>query len=270
MSYDDTDGVVEDIELSLISDDYVDRMQERVEKLKTIAREAEEAKKALEGAGISPSDTATNEVDAPSGGIFGGETGKFIDFKKAQQISGGVSGSATRDVVSRAPAPHDPMTGEFLKMQDDIEAMKEAMDLLRAETIKHKMTLQELKQKESQVIGGISQGLGAIRNPFGFIQGKMFGMLAKIALPIGAVVMIAQTVFEMVKQAFGLGGLFDIRKMILDETREFMFQSDLIDIDRGMIFFATSNSINQLAPEFSNTQSKVEGHLKDVLRNAGQ
>ena len=270
MSQDDTDGVVEDIEISLISDDYVDRMQERVEKLKTLAREAEEAKKTLEGAGIAPSDIATNEVDAPSGGIFGGETGKSINFKRAKQIGGGVSGSSSRDFVSRAPAPHDPVTGEFLKMMDDVEAMKDAIALLKAENYKHRMTLGELKGKEAKVIGGINQALGAINNPAGFLQGKVFGMLSKVAIPIGAAVAIAHTVFEMVKQSFGPGGIFDIRKMILDETREYMFQSDLVDIDRGMIFFASANSISQNAPEFSNTQSKVAGHLKDVLRNAGQ
>ena len=171
MSFDEGGGVEEEIEFSLISDDYVDRMAERVKKLKEIAREAEEAKKALEGAGISPADIANEGGDPASGGIFGGETGKFIGFKQGQQIAGGVKSSG-RDTVSRSPAAHDPESGEFLKMQGDVEAMKEAIDLLKAENLKHKMTIGELKQKEAQVISGVNQALGAIRNPMGFAQGK--------------------------------------------------------------------------------------------------
>jgi hypothetical protein len=96
------------------------------------------------------------------------------------------------------------------------------------------------------------------------------GLASKFALPVGAVIGIVTMAVELIKSQFGPGGMFDVRKMMLDDAREFMFQSDLIDIDRGTIYFATASSLNQHAADISNTESKIEGVVKDVVRNPGQ
>ncbi|KKK82986.1 hypothetical protein LCGC14_2797930 [marine sediment metagenome] len=126
-----------------------------------------------------------------------------------------------------------------------------------------------IKSKENQIAGMMQKGIGAASDPLGFLKSGAIGALAKFALPIGAAITIATMVFTMVKQAFGPGGFFDIRKLIRDEVREFKSLDELIKIDRGEVYFATDTSLSQNAPDFSNTQNKVDGHLLDILRNAG-
>ena len=263
--------VEDEFDISLISDEQLTKLEEQADRLERVSQRIKQASQDMGGAPIDI-ETPTQET-GPSGGIFGGgEDEDVIGFKQAQKITGGVrSKSAFRDIMSRAPAAYDPEMKQFAMM---IREQDLALDLLKVEVDANKrtidQTLLQMRGLQAKAVSGITQGLGAVRDPFGFMKSRAFGMLAKFAIPVGAVVMIATTVMEMVKAQFGPGGIFDIRKIILDETREYAFQSDLIDIDRGMIFFATANSINQKAPEFSNTEGKVDGHLKDILRNAGQ
>ncbi len=232
--------VEEDIDLNTISEEELEKLVGQAEKMEAAAEKAEKAKHKLQNlvAGVDPlgSPLASGAV----GGIFGGAVvgrGKTIPI------------TAESGLLSGAGAP-------LARGREKVVTERKLFDILN--------------KKESEILNKISMGIGGVRDPMGFLQSGALGALARFALPVGAVLTIATMIFEMIKKQFGPGGIWDIRKMVLDETSEFMDQHDLIDIDRGTIYFATTKGIHQEAPDFANTERLVDGHLKDILRNEGQ
>ena len=259
------EGVEEKIDLNLISDEQLDRLEAQADRLEKASQKVNQAMSDLSGAPVDIVGEINDDV-LPKG------TGGFVGFKQGKLVRGGVRGQ--EDQTGRAPAPIDD-TGMFIdQLMTDVNANEEAINLLKAEMAmvkdNQKINLNEIRGMQQKGIGIAQQGLGAVRDPFGFAGGKLLGIAAKYALPIGAIIGITTGVIEFIKSQFGPEGLFDIRKLMLDEAREYMFQPDLIDIDRGTIYFATSGTINQQAPDFSNTEGKVYGHLKDIVRNPGE
>jgi len=262
--------VEDEFDLNLISDEQLDKLEQQADRLQ---KASDKIKQSQQDLGGSPADINFSQEDPASGGIFGGETGGFIGFSQGQKITGGVRGSSIRDKLSRSPAPFDPETGMFIQALDEVEA---AMDLLRAEVNQNKAKIEqnvsrmsELIQAEREVLGGATQALGAVANPIGFLKGNLLGTLAKFAIPIGAVLTITTMVFELIKREFGPGGLFDVRKLVTDEVRQFNSLDDIIKFDRGEIYLGFQATIGQRSSDISSTEGKVDGIMRDMLRNEG-
>lgn len=261
--------VEDEFDLNLISDEQLDKLEAQADRLQA---QADRIKKATQDLAGAPVDIDLGEEEPETGGIFGGETAGFIGFKEAQKITGGARQSAIRDKYSRAPAPFDPEMG-FVK---DMDQMQDAIDLLEAEVEKNREVIQqntsrltELSQAQREFFGKAQQAVGAFSNPMGFIRGNLFSALAKVAVPVGATLAIVTTVFELIKREFGPGGLFDVRKLVEDEVREYNSLEDIIKFDRGEIFLGFQSSIAQRTADIVNTENKVDGMMRDVFRNEG-
>ena len=297
----------EEIDRAIEQADKVEKVAKRIKKAKLeipsvgegpldlapVPMKIKKVKREIPPTGEGPSDLAPS----PNTETLPSDVGGKVYFKQGKKIYGSVKGQDNKD--NRTPAPIDAKTGQFLqnmekkyanqakvvqKLIDEVKSGKLTLGEMENHKRKiQKLTLdvsqiskttnekiQEIKNVQQTILSNVNQGLSAVKNPLGFAQGKLFATAAKFALPVAAVLAIAETVSTMVLAQFEPGGLFDVRKVILDEAREFSFQSDLIDIDRGTILFASTATLSQRGPDFANTESKVYGHLKDVLRNAGQ
>ncbi len=245
--------VEDEVDLRTISAEELEQINKDYEALEEKAREIEQTKNKVKAnmaevnaiAGGAPTDVGQSGTE-DGGGIFGGETSKFIGF---QQAKGRAKGDVVRPgsglVAGAAP----------IQRKEKIITERNLVDIL--------------KQKEHEITNRLQQGLGAVGDPLGFLKSGAIGQLAKFALPVGAAITIATMVYSMVKESFGPGGFFDIRKLIRDEVREFKSLDELVKLDRGEVYFATATSLSQEAPDFGNSELKVDGHLKDILRNAG-
>jgi len=263
--------VEDEINFNAITDEQLDALEAKADR-------AEKAKKKIDAAmGGSPQDIFTDEAEAQSGGIYGGEQSPFIGFAQGQKITGGVRNNAIRDRMSKQPAPFDTEMDAFVQqLQQQVGDNSDALELLKAEVQENKRNAKnnqqligELRTAQQKATQGIMQGLGAARDPFGFMKSQAFGMLAKVALPVGAIIMIVTTVIEMIKKEFGPGGLFDVRKLVVDEVRQFNSMDDIIKMDRGEIYLGTQATLAQLAPDIGNGENKVIGFSRDILRNEG-
>lgn len=168
-----------------------------------------------------------------------------------------------------------------VEILEELEKQKKELKETKKELTEEQKARKELEGKINEVEKGIQKGFGEatgfINNPFGKTKNKALGMLGKAGIwgaVASFVVQMGENIYneiiDQVKDLYKAGGLLDPRKDMLDQVKEFMPQNDLIDIDQGRIIFATTSGINQLAPDFSNTERKVHGHLKDILRNAGE
>ena len=242
--------VDDEVDLRTISSEELEQIDREYEALEQKARDIENTKNKIKAsmaeanaiAGGAPEDLGGTDN---TGGIFGGTPKGIKGFQRSKGRAPGVAMGG--DLLSGAGAP--------------VQKEKFVEEVRRNSF--------ELKKLQSQVSQSLQQGLGAVGDPLGFLKSGAIAQLAKFALPVGAAITIATMVYTLVKQQFGPGGLFDVRKLVRDEVREFKSLDEIVKLDRGEVYFATATSLTQNAPDFSNTETKVDGHLKDILRNAG-
>lgn len=122
--------------------------------------------------------------------------------------------------------------------------------------------------------GATTDALSLIKNPVGFIADKLpliLGIAGPVALALFAV-KIAEQVFELIKSQFGAGGLFDVRKLVLDQVKSFSPIQTLINIKAGLVFFTSDagQKLRQGAPQFSNTMQLRDNHRKFQLLHLGE
>lgn len=166
----------------------------------------------------------------------------------------------------------------FRQMVDDLDKLKQMANRnsLRSEQNQRENEFQsmELKQLGAQMkmmnmkasaVGskyGMG-GLGWMRNASGKAMDLAQGTIGKF-LPIGIALAIATTVFTMVQSMFGAGGIFDVRKMVLDETKLYMDKELLNSINRGEIFIGNQYVQGQgIGTSGSSTRDKSYAHLTD-------
>ncbi len=115
--------------------------------------------------------------------------------------------------------------------------------------------MNEIERGQEAVLREFQQGMSAVRNPIGFVQGRVMGIVGKL-IPIGMIITIAQQVFEIIKGMFGPGGVYDLRKLVKDEVTIFMDKEVYNKINRGEVYFgAAGDALTQGAgPAWSNTQ----------------
>ena len=130
--------------------------------------------------------------------------------------------------------------------------------------------VQTLKVQSKMAMGMASKGAGAVKNPLGFMQGQMMGILNKV-FPVTMAISLAVTIFEMVKGMFSDGGLFDVRKLVQDEVNEYFDIEWSNKINRGEIFLGISGDLRGqgITISGSNTRDKSYAHLTDRLYYGG-
>jgi hypothetical protein len=110
-------------------------------------------------------------------------------------------------------------------------------------------------------------------NPVNFLQNKFQSLLGKAGIAgMTALfgVEVVSDIIDVIKDQFGPGGLFDVRKLVLDQTKQFLPEDQLKYYRSGEIYFANvRGQISQLPPSISNTESLVDGAMKYQALNAG-
>ena len=166
----------------------------------------------------------------------------------------------------------------FKRMQEDLAKLKQQANenQLRSEQNSRENEFQELELRQ---IGaqmkmmnmrvsavGSKYGMGAIgwmRGASGKAMSLAQGTIGKF-LPIGIAITLATTIFSMVMDMFGDGGIFDVRKMVLDETKLYIDKELLNSINRGEIFIGNQYVQGQgIGTSGSSTRDKSYAHLTD-------
>ncbi len=229
--------VEEGNKIEIFSRDALANAKKDLEEAKKIVNESEKVKGKLKPktasvprGGKAPIETQTTER---SGGIFGGPTDSKTKIKDKTSNQAFVRVS------------------EFKKMQKK-----------QKETEKK---LEEVESKQDQVKSQIESG---IFDPLGKIKSTALGAAEKI-IPVAIITKIVDLVHERILKEFGPGGRLDVRKFVRDALLEFIPLELLEKIDRGEIFFGTSSTLEQGAPQFSNTESLTDSRSRDLQRNMG-
>ena len=133
--------------------------------------------------------------------------------------------------------------------------------------------IRQVRGIEGDIQGGFSQFMGAKNNPISFGKNKVLGALGKAGL-YGViakfVIDMGQQVFDSVisemKSFFKAGGVFDIRKDVLNELKQVANLDHMIAVQRGEVFFTsdTAEILRQGVPQTSNTREKVNGHKQYI------
>jgi predicted RNase H-like nuclease (RuvC/YqgF family) len=160
-----------------------------------------------------------------------------------------------RDTTSRAPAA-------YLELQKRIREQEIQIKKNTEEIEKTRKTIMDL---ERQLEGKTREILQITASPM-YIESKILGILR--ASPFIAAAFFARDIIEeivkRVKSLFEAGGIFDLRKMVLDAAREINSLDHIVRINTGQVFF-TSDSSEVLRQgvqynESSNTRRLQYGH----------
>jgi hypothetical protein len=121
----------------------------------------------------------------------------------------------------------------------------------------------DLKNFNSQ----LSQSAGFLLNPVGNIQGRALGLAAGIP-GVGFAASIAPMVYQMIVAQHGAGGIFDVTKQTLDNTKSFIGLEREAGIDAGETLFLGNVALRQGIPHniTSNTQDLQDGQRRYTLQ----
>ncbi|MAF35962.1 hypothetical protein CL622_02485 [archaeon] len=214
------------------------------------------------------------------GSPIGSAEGKMVGFKQGQQIGGGVR--RMRDNGGRAPYSKERWSEmmearlaelelaqqadqENLENQQghneqqeereeetkrELERINEKFKNIKSQTGK----LEELTSKGKQMFGGGGAGLPGMMGKG--IQGKMLGMISKFGGPYGMIIAflidfiiryvteMVKWIIEEVKAMYAPGGIYDIRKQVKDEAKQYQDLQNLINIKHGEVYFSSySNEV---------------------------
>ena len=169
---------------------------------------------------------------------------------------------------------------EQAKKQKELEQQLKQNEKEQAK--KQKELDQKLKEEEKQrhqqnalIDKQNAQVQELAMNPFGAIKSRGLGFLQSI-LPVAAITSFATFIFDHIyarlEKEFGPGGRWDLRKLVLNQVFDLLDITKRIQRDRGDVYFASGHSspVYQGAPGISNTESLVDGHLRDILIDPGR
>ena len=245
-----------------ISQDDIDRMHSQADELERIADKSE----------------ANAEIIRKNMKVFDGKSFKEIDAvtQNAKESSGKeISGDAEQ------------------RLNEIEERQKEILILLNEakegrEKNKKKLTELEMKQQEqmqkfNQSSGDISniwtQGQ-SLKNPvaMGMLKLKGLAMRAGVygAIAVFALEMVEKIVDEIVatiKDQFKAGGVFDVRKVIENQVKEYQSLNYLTSIKNGNVIFtgdAGQDMVQGAVRGAFNTRDLRDGHLRHIQIYAGE
>jgi len=260
-----------------------DKAEEEVRKLAKNLQEAEEKeKKTLEK--LMNSDKIRKIAEkhgltagaGPTGGVGGGDD--FEDKEPKGTTFGGADETGAGEVLP-SDRPRDKMSRTPMQQLSQYQQLLQQMKEKQRENtrkIKHieskrehlmrRMT--EIERGQEKVLREFQQGVSVIRNPIGFVQGRLMSLVGK-AIPIGMIITIAQQVFELIKTMFGPGGVYDIRKLVKDQVTIYMDTEVYNKINRGEIFFGAAGAelTQGVGPAWSNTQDLFYMQQRDAAND---
>lgn len=257
-----------------------DKAEEEVKKLARNLQEAEEKEQAIHKK-LMDSDKIRRIAEkhgltsgaGPTAGIGGSEQhdeeGAPTMGGSGETGAGEILPSVGRDKSSRSPmqqlSAYQQMLKEHRDKQRDHAAKIKRIEKQRTH-IMDKITAMERAQE--QALRTFQKGIGIARNPIGFFQGQMMGLIGKV-IPVAMIITIAQQVFEMIKGMFGPGGVYDLRKLVKDEVVIFMDKEVYNKINRGEIFFgAAGDHLTQgQGPAWSNTEDLFAMQQRDAAND---
>ncbi len=253
-----------------------DKAEEEVKKLARNLQEAEEKEKAIHkklmdsdkirkiaekhglasGAGPTAGIGGSEETDEEGTPSMGGAT---------DTGAGEVLPSIGRDKSSRTPMQQLSAFQQMMKERKDAQRNNTAKIKQIEKQRTHIMDkIQAIERAQEQALRTFQKGIGIARNPIGFFQGQMMGLIGKV-IPVALIITIAMQVFEMIKTMFGPGGVYDVRKLVKDEVVIFMEKEIYNKINRGEIFFgAAGDHLTQgQGPAWSNTEDMFAMQQRD-------
>jgi len=113
----------------------------------------------------------------------------------------------------------------------------------------------------------LSQSAGFLLNPIGNAQSRVLGLAAGIPV-VGFAASIAPVIYQMIVAQHGAGGIFDVTKQTLDNTKSFIGLEREVGIDAGETLFLGNVSLRQGIPHniTSNTQDLQDGLRRYTLQ----
>lgn len=226
--------VEEPVNLRIVDQDALNAEFKKIkDRLEREQREIEKKAKEID-------DTIARTGQAPGDiGFGGGQTGKALPKGRDEQIARGKLASGQAPVIRSRP---------FQELRAQVEKNTETVDNFDS----------ALNNLETQV-GEFSALTG---NPQAFFQGlvtRRFGSVLGFLKVAGIIGTIIATTERLVRQAidtsFAPGGIFDIRKRVLDEANTIPDVDNLLAIQRGEVFFTSDTRVRQRVVQFSNTET---------------
>lgn len=254
-----------------ITSEDISRMDEEADYLERIAQNAEDsaekiakAKKIMEGMNIFQLNILEKTLETPDSlktgdGEKDEEDGEDGDGKGITKLE------LLRMIIE--------IREELEKSKDERDKNKEGVkknEKKLTEAEKHRL---ELEKKIAKVEGSIQSGTNEMLNlrnsPMSFGKNKIMSIVGKAGI-YGAIAMFAYEMIQQaygqimkeIKQMFGAGGAFDVRKTVLDEMNQVANMKHMIDVNQGTVFFTsdTGEILRQGVPQTSNTRERMNGH----------
>jgi len=227
------EGVEKPIDIKIVDPSALTREERDLAKFKALAVEAEKIEKRLRSA----KGGLVSGVGAP----IQGELGGFVPTAGGGGLPGG---KVPAGALAAGVAPTQ-RRNEFLKLREKVEGLEKTDS-------DQTLILDNLTEK----VGEFSN---ALRNPGDFVLNaitKVLGRnLVKAMGAIGAIILLATVIFNIVKKNFGPGGVLDIRKIIKDEAATIPNLNTMIEIRAGKVFFSSDVRVGQRVLQNSATES---------------
>jgi len=228
------EGVSKPIDIKIVDPSALTREERDIAKFKALAIDAEKIEKRLRAA----KGGLVSGAGAPIQGDVGGG---FVPTAGGGGLPGG---RVPRGALAAGVAPAGRQN-EFLKLRDRVNQIDQRDE-------DQQLILDNLTEK----VGEFSN---ALRNPGDFVLNAITKVLGKNLVKamgaIGAIIILATVIFNIVKKNFGPGGVLDIRKIIKDEAATIPNLNTMIEIRAGKVFFTSDVRVGQRILQNSATES---------------
>lgn len=252
-------------------------MSEEADEMERIAKKADKnadiidkAKKKLEGMTFAEKNLLDKTLDAQSVGDAGGMSREqmaelMIDVLKELETAK-TQRTELSDEAKEAKAERDEIKE---RQKEEAALIKKNEREIKEEKKRKREELMKVREKEGEFNEMHNVISGMKNNPIGFVQGKAMGSFTKLGI-YGLIAQFAidtaqsmyGEILAEVKKGFEEGGVFDIRKDVLNEMKHVANIEHILAVHRGEVFFTndTSELLRQGVPQTSNTREKVNGH----------
>ena len=245
-----------------ISQDDIDRMHSQADELERIADKSE----------------ANAEIIRKNMKVFDGKS-----FKEIDAVTQNANESSGKEISGDA----EQRLNEIEERQKEILILlneaKEGREKNKKKLTELEMKQQEQMQKFNQSSGDISniwmQGQ-SLKNPVGMGMQKLKGLAMRAgvygAIAVFALEMVEKIVDEMVatiKDQFKAGGVFDVRKVVENQVKEYQSLNYLTSIKNGNVIFtgdAGQDMVQGAVRGAFNTRDLRDGHLRHIQIYAGE
>lgn len=211
------------------------------------------------------------------------EAKKVFEGMNFAQINALKSGESVNTGVFTNANNQDQMYEMVIKILETLEKQKKELEKTKSELTAEEKARKELEKKIHETESSIKEGYGEmtnmLSNPVGFGKGKImgiigkagiYGVLAQFAIQMGE--QIYDEVWGRIKEAYGAGGIFDVRKLVKDEVRQYDSIKYLDRIKSGQVFMTADAGqyLRQGASrDAGNTRELRDGHLRYINRELG-